>query len=96
MTMGRVYILLNVKDGTAEQVATELRKRTGVLMADITESPPDIILVLQSYDQSRLARLTIDALTPVENEIEGMQILPAMNDNISSPYLSCLQSMSVN
>ena len=75
--MNRLYVLINVQSGTAEKVVESLQKKTGVLLADIVESPPDIILVVQANDNQKLAELTIDALAPVEDMIKELQLLPA-------------------
>jgi hypothetical protein len=60
--MNRVYILMNVREGTAERVVDTLRLISGVLMADITGRHPDITMVIQASNQANLTRLTIDAL----------------------------------
>jgi hypothetical protein len=39
----KVYILVNVANGKAEQVAEILRGKTGIIMADVLEGPPDVI-----------------------------------------------------
>lgn len=85
--MSRVYVLINVKEGMVERVVEKLQKETGVLLADIIERPPDIIMVVQALNQERLTKLTIRALAPVENYIEGLQILPVL-DSINVPISS--------
>jgi hypothetical protein len=74
--MMRVYVLLNVKSGTAEKVVRSLQNKSGVLLADIVERPPDIIMVVQAVSQERLLSLTVNALQSVETQIEGLQLLP--------------------
>ena len=75
--MKRVYVLINVKKGMADRVLRSLQNRAGVLMVDIVERPPDIIMVVQAANQERLTRLTIEALLPLEYLIEGLQLLPS-------------------
>jgi len=77
--MSRVYVLINVKSGMAEKVARSLQKKSGVLLADIVESPPDIIMVVQAINNEILTKLTIKALVSVENLIEGLQLLPTLD-----------------
>jgi len=44
----RVYILLNIVDGKAGQVAQVLQESPGVVMADALEGPPDVIIVVRA------------------------------------------------
>jgi hypothetical protein len=75
--MMRLYVLINVKRGAAEKVACSLRKRPGVLFADVVEKPPDVVMLMQAINEFRLTRLIIKALVPVENFIDGIQLIPA-------------------
>jgi hypothetical protein len=78
--MSRVYVLINVKTGTAEKVVQSLQNQSGVLLADIVERPPDIIMVVQAVNQERLLKLTLNALLSVENQIDGLQLLSKLDD----------------
>ena len=82
--MNRLYVLINVHPGKAEQVVRVLQNRTGVLFADILASPPDIIMVVQASDCKKLALHTLDALTPVENMIKELQLLPAIDKKFTN------------
>ena len=76
--MNRLYVLINVHSGTAERVVQSLQKRSGVLLADIVDNPPDIILVMQANNNQKLAELAMEALAPVEDMIKELQLLPAL------------------
>jgi len=75
--MSRVYVLINVKNGMADRVARALQNHTGVMMVDVVERPPDIVMVVQASNPERLTRLVIEALVPIDHLIEGLQLLPS-------------------
>ena len=87
----RVYILLHIVDGKAEQVAQVLQGKPGVIIADVLESPPvvmlenppNIIMVIQACERHKLAELTIQALALVESMTEHVCLLPA-RDGLST------------
>jgi len=73
----RVYILLDVVDGKAEQATEVLREKPGVVMVDALEGPPDVIIVVEAVERQQLAKLTIQALASVETMTEHVCLLPA-------------------
>ena len=73
----RLYILLNIKEGKAEEAISILRNEQGVVMADAIESSHDIILVMEGCGRQHLAELTVQALTAVKELTEETQLLPA-------------------
>jgi hypothetical protein len=75
----RVYLLLDVVNGMAEQVAQVLRESPGVSSAEIIEDPPDVIVVVEATKQQRLAKYTSDVLALVERLIEDLHLLPVRN-----------------
>ena len=81
--MDRVYVLINVKNGMADRVVRALHNQAGVILADVVERPPDVIMVVQAVNQERLTRLTIEALLPVEYLIEGLQLVPSCDRTLS-------------
>ena len=48
----RVYILLDIVDGKAEQVVQVLQEIPGVVMVEALEGPPDMILVMEPPSDS--------------------------------------------
>ena len=75
----KAYVLLNVVHEKQEQVVRALRGKPGVLMVDVVEGPPDVVVVLGARDCQRLAKLTVQALASVETMTEGLQLLPTRN-----------------
>ena len=83
----RVYILLDIVDGKAEQAVKVLRKSLGVIMVDALESPPDVIMVMEAPERQQLAKQTTQALASLETITEHVCLLPArekINTAISS------------
>jgi len=80
--MNRLYVLINTHPGKAEEVVQSLQHKTGVLLADMVESPPDIILVVEAISNQLLAELTLSALAPVEDKIKELQLLPVHGKTI--------------
>ena len=82
----RVYVLLDIEDARAEQVAQVLRESPGVAMVDALEGPPDIIMVIEAEERQQLAKLTIQALGLVEATTESVCLLPVKHGlNTSNP-----------
>lgn len=73
----RVYILLDIVDGKAEQAVKVLRESLGVIMVDALESPPDVIMVMEAPERQQLAKQTMQALASVETITEHVCLLPA-------------------
>ena len=71
-----VYILINVTEEKAGQVARMLRGQPGVKMIDLLEGPPDVVVILQARSRHKLANLTNRALALVDSMTEGIQVLP--------------------
>jgi hypothetical protein len=72
----KAYVLLNVVHEKQEQVVRALRGKPGVLMVDVVEGPPDVVVVVGARSRQRLAKLAIQALASVETMTEGLQLLP--------------------
>ena len=72
----RVYVLLDIVDGKAEQVVHVLQKISCVLMMDALEGSPDIVVVIEAPEREQLAKWTIDALASVEMLTEQVRLLP--------------------
>ncbi len=72
----KVYILLDVMDGKAEQVIQVLQEIPGVLMVDALEGSPDVIVLIEAPEREQLAKWTIDALASVEMLTEQVRLLP--------------------
>ena len=73
----RVYILLDVLDGKADQVAEKLRHIAGIRIVDVIEGQPDVIALVEAPERQRLAEITMRVFSSVENMIEDVELLPA-------------------
>jgi hypothetical protein len=83
----RVYVLLSVKEGKAEQAIQTLRSKTGVQLLDVLEGPPDVIMMIQARERRRLAELTVEALASVGDVTEDLKLLPT-SDKCSTLMLT--------
>lgn len=83
MTATRVYILLDVIEGKAEEAAETLRGNPGVRLADVLEGRPNVVAVLEARSRRQLAELTNHALALVEGVTENLQMLPTVNGHES-------------
>ena len=72
----RVYVLLDIVDGQAEQVVQVLQEIPGVLMVDALEGPPDVVVLIEASEREQLAKWTIEALSSVEMLTEQVRLLP--------------------
>ena len=73
----RAYILLDIVDGKAEQVAQTLQGSSGVVMADTVDGPPDVVIVMEAPNRQLLAKQVMQALASVETTTEDVCLLPA-------------------
>ena len=86
----KVYVLLDIVDGKAEQVVQVLQEIPGVFIADAVEGPPDVIMVMEAAERQHLAKLTVQALALVETMTEHIHLLPARDrlNTTNSPKFS--------
>ncbi len=78
--MNRAYVIINVQQDMTEQVALTLSNRDGVILVDILEDKPDVIMVVQAKSRQKLAELTIRAVTSVESFTKGLQLMPTRSN----------------
>jgi len=72
----KVYILLDVVDGSIEKVTGVLHRKPGVVIVDAVEGPPDVVVLIEAPKREQLAKWTIEALSSVEMLTEQVQLLP--------------------
>ncbi len=77
--IARAYVLLDIKDGKLGEVAKVLRAMSGVVLTDILEGPPDIIIAVEASEREKLAEFTVQALASVEDMTEDIRLLPAQD-----------------
>jgi len=52
----RTYMPLDIADGKPGQAVRVLRDKPGVVMADLLEGPPDVIVVVEASERQKLAK----------------------------------------
>jgi hypothetical protein len=87
----RVYLLLDVVEGKADYVAGKLRHIAGIRIVDVIEGQPDVVAVIEAPERQRLAEITMQVFSSVENMIEDLRLLPVRNglgshDNIEPSH----------
>ncbi len=73
----RVYVLVDVPWKHSAEVASVLRRKPGVVMADNVEAQQEVIIVVEAQDRQKLAELTIHGLASVEMVTDGVHLMPA-------------------
>ncbi|MBI4295545.1 MAG: hypothetical protein HY667_00360 [Chloroflexi bacterium] len=76
----RVYVVLDVIEGKAKQVACTLLQKSGVMVADVLDSPPGVMMVVEASERKRLAELTVQAIASVNGMMEGLRLLPVQDE----------------
>jgi len=76
----RVYILLETTEGKSDKVAQDLRLKPGVVMVDLVEGPPDIVVTIEASERQQLAQYLMPALAVVDSVAEDLHILVAHDD----------------
>jgi hypothetical protein len=72
----KVYILLNVSNGNFIQVIEALKRQKGVIIADMLEGPPDLIIVVEAPERQKAAEYLMRILDVVDNVFEDILVLP--------------------
>ena len=72
----RVYAILDILDGQSDEVIWRLRGKPGILIADLVEGSPDVLMAVEAPDHEELAELTMQALSSVEDWPDNVQLLP--------------------
>ena len=72
----KVYVLVQVAEGFSAEVASILRRKPGVVAADVVEGEASVIMVVEAQHRLGLAHLTIQALTAVEKATVGLRLMP--------------------
>ena len=80
----KVYMLLNVTNGNSTQVLEMLKGQKGVIIADMLEGPPDILLLIEASDRQKLAERAIRAMASAESMIEDIRLLPTITGSNTS------------
>jgi hypothetical protein len=71
----RAYLLLEIAEGKADQVASTLRSQSGVVVADILDGQPDIIVLVEAADRLKLAQFMMSVLDSVGRVTEDVHLM---------------------
>ena len=83
MNRAKVFVLLDIVAGQPEEVAQMLRGKPGVIITEVLEGPPDLIIVMEALKRQQLAKLTSQVLASVEAMTGNIYLLP-VKDQLSS------------
>lgn len=75
----RAYVLIKSASDNSRKMAKILKAKPGIVMIELLEGSPDLLVVTEASDRQYLAKLTIKALASVENMTESLQLLPVQN-----------------
>lgn len=75
----RVYMLLDIADGQREEICRCLQGKTGIVLADVLEGEPDVLVMLEAVNRRQLVRLTMETISVVEQVAENVTLLPVCN-----------------
>jgi hypothetical protein len=73
----KVYLVLNVAEGKANQVAGKLKRVAGIRIVDVLEGLPDVIAVVEAPERHKLVEMTMRVISLVGTMIEDMKLLSA-------------------
>ena len=71
----KAYILINVRTGNIGEVLTQLKRLDGVVEANMTFGPYDIVAVIQSNDLQHLGQMLAQAVQPIPGIEETLTCL---------------------
>jgi nitrate reductase NapAB chaperone NapD len=73
----RVYLLLDVAEAKADQVAGKLESLDSISVVDVLEGQPNVIVMVEASEQHKLAETAMRVIASVENMIDDLKLLPA-------------------
>jgi DNA-binding Lrp family transcriptional regulator len=71
----RAYVLIDVRSGEEREVTAALRGQPGILKADFTFGPYDVICEVQAPDLSSLGKLVSGTIRPTPGVIDTLTCL---------------------
>jgi len=71
----KAYILISVRTGGISEVLSHLRRLEGVLEANMTFGPYDIVAVVQAADLQRLGQMMAQGIQPIPGVEETLTCL---------------------
>ncbi len=73
----KAYVLIHVRPGSIPEVTRNMRRLTGVIEANMTFGPYDVVAIVQANDVAHLGRLVAGDIQPIPGVIDTMTCLVA-------------------
>ena len=71
----KAYVLIHVRPGSVPEVVRNLRRLTGVLDANMTFGPYDVVAVVETTDVNRLGPLVAGEIQPIPGVLDTLTCL---------------------
>jgi DNA-binding Lrp family transcriptional regulator len=71
----KAYILIRVRPGSVPEVVRNMRRLKGVLDANMTFGPYDVVAVIEASDVNRLGPLIASEIQPIPGVLETLTCL---------------------
>jgi DNA-binding Lrp family transcriptional regulator len=68
----KAYILIHVRPGHVPEVVRNLRRMNGVLDANMTFGPYDVVAVVDASDVNRLGKMVAAEIQPIPEVIDTL------------------------
>lgn len=72
----RVYLLLELVNGSREKVAAALRGIPGISTIDLLEGTPDLLTIIEAPERQEAAGYLMEVLNLVDGVIEDIRVMP--------------------
>jgi DNA-binding Lrp family transcriptional regulator len=71
----KAYILMHVRPGSVSEVVRHLRRVSGVLEANMTFGPYDVVAIVEAKDVNRLGPLVANEIQPIPGIMDTLTCL---------------------
>jgi hypothetical protein len=78
----RVYVLLDIVDGSSDYVLQVLRGKAGIVLADRLDGHPDIITIVEAPDRQRLAEVLMPIIGCIDGIAEDLHLLVTRDNEL--------------
>ena len=78
----RVYMLLDIVDGSSEYAVQMLRGKAGIFLTNWLEGRNDIIAMLEAPDRQRLAEVSMPVIGCIDGITEDLHLLVTRDNGL--------------
>jgi DNA-binding Lrp family transcriptional regulator len=71
----KAYVMIKVRTGEIPEVVRQLRKQEGVVEADMTFGPYDVVAIVQATDTRNLGQILAMGIQPVPGVLDTLTCL---------------------